>query len=79
MSRSANIPGNIKRDLGAFQDLAERLLRENSYFIGPVDILEAVADALYTSEAPSVGYEVSDLIMRLRGMQIGFSKQSKPF
>lgn len=67
-------PAHIRMDLARIQDLIEISLKQNSYLVGPMDILELVADAFYSSENTACAQELQDLMMRWRGYQIGLSK-----
>lgn len=70
-------PAHIRMDLARIQDLVEILLKNQSYLVGPIDILETIADALEASDNPRCAVEVRDLVMDLKGWQLGYAKATK--
>lgn len=69
--------GSQRIALAHVQQGIERLLEESNVTIGPVDVLEAVADALQNADSPEVADSLRSLIIDLRGYQVGIARASR--
>lgn len=67
-------PGHLRKALGQLQQDTEKLLGDYPQAIGPIDILELVADAFQNSSNKACAEELRALVMELREINLGCPK-----